>query len=72
MKNFTVIGVLKTGEHVTDSQHYLFNKFSIPLLQCKLRLNEIISSEKDVTIYIDEDSEKVFVKLPDGTTSTFE
>ncbi len=71
MRNFPVVGILKTGEHVTDSQHYLFNKFSVPLLQCKLKLDEIIFSEQDVTIYIDEDSEKVSVKLPDGSMSTF-
>ena len=71
MRDFTVIGILKTGEHVTNTEHYLFNNLSVPLLQCKLMLNKIISSEENVTIYVHEDSETVSVKLSNGTASSF-
>ncbi len=71
MRKFPVIGILKTGEHVTDLEHPLFNTFSLAILQCNSKLNEVLSADETSTIYVHEDSETASVKLPDGTRATF-
>lgn len=71
MKDYPIVGILKNGEHITDLSHPLFNLYSASILDCKARLEKEPLANGTPTIYVVEDSARVFSEMPDGRTFEF-
>lgn len=71
MKDYPIVGILKSGEHITDLKHPLFNHYSASILDCKAHLEKALLGNETPTIYVVEDSARVFSEMPDGRTFEF-